>query len=431
MHHVNDVTGNSKFTRVWTARVWTGCVLIAGTVAGYETLAAVAPPPLIPDDGDTFDLFVADQEQYDSNLYRLSSDFGSVATLVSPNASRSDLISTASVGGDGQLLAGRQVFDLNLRVDENRFIHNDDLNNTSGYGNFIWNWQLGGHLSGEVQADYNHALASFGETRDFGRDLTNSEHYFGKARYQIGPHWAVYGGASDLDVSHSLSVAKFNDFHLKEGDAGVEFSTEVDNSFGFQYRYADGSFPTTNLFTLNGISFTPNFHEDSERFILKYAVTDKTQVDANVGYYRREFTETGLGAFKGAFWRVTVNWQPTDKTQLVVAGWHELHAYLVNESDYFVSKGASISPVWNATEKFKVDLLLSYEDQDYVPQSFSVVTTGPLNAKVSTEQVDIVYSPRSSWILSGSFKHQLRSANQAYYQFDDQLATVGVLYKIH
>jgi len=242
---------------------------------------------------------------------------------------------------------------------------------------------------------------------------------------------AATGGAGDLNVSHSATQAEFNNFHLKEGDAGVEYATEVDNSFGFQYSYASGRFPPDNFFQLGGVIFTPNFHEDSLRFIVKYAYSDKTQLDAHVGYYKRDFTETGLGGFKGDFWRATVTWEPRDKTQIKFAGWRELHAYLVTESDYFISNGASISPIWNATEKFKVDVVLSYEKQAYIPQSFSVVTSGPLNAKVATEQVDFWYSPRTSWIFSLSLTHQQRDANQNFYQFGDQLAAVSALYKIH
>jgi hypothetical protein len=424
LHHVNGVARILKVTCCWTISAWFG-------LAGNRAVAGVAPPPLQSADGNTYDFYVADQEQYDSNLYRLPSNYGNIATLVSPNASRSDYINTGSLGGDGQLALGRQLFTLNARADYNRFGHNTDLDNTSGYANLIWNWQVGSHLFGFLQADYTHALASFDETRTFGRDLTDSEHVFGKGRYQIGPHWAVYGGASGTNLTHSAQQAKFDNFRLKEGDAGIEYATSVDNTFGFQYRYADGTFPSSNLFTLNGFSFTPSFREDSLRFITKYSFSEKTQLDAFVGYYKRKFTETSLGAFSGAFGRVTLNWQPTEKTQLVFAGWQELHAYLISESNYFVSKGGSISPVWNVTEKIKLDFLLSYEDQAYISQSLNVLTLGALHAKVSTEQVDFNYSPRSSWIFSLALRHQRRSANQAFFQFDDQLATAGVLYKMH
>ena len=407
------------------------CALLIAAFVDGRADAAVAPPPLSPEDGNTFDFYVADQEQYDSNLYRLSPAVGDIRTIVAPNARRSDLISSPSVGGDAQWLLGRQVFELNLRADENRFAHNSDLNNTSGYGNLLWNWQIGSHLTGDAGATYNHGLASFAETRDLGRDLTNTTRYFGNARYQIGPVWAVYGAINDLEISHSAQQAQLNDFHLKGGDVGVEYATSGNDTIGFEYGYTDGGFPPSNLSTFNNVSFTPNYHEQLSRLLVKYTVSDKTEIDAYAGYRRREFTTTSIGSFSGDVWRLSVNWRPTDKTQVIVAGWHELHSYLVAESDYFVSKGGSVSPVWSATEKLKFAFVFSYENQDYIPQSPSVITLGQLNAKISTEQVNVTFSPRSAWIFTGSFIHQSRTSNQVLYQFGDNLATVSVLYRIH
>jgi hypothetical protein len=404
-------------------------LVIAAFVWGRVQAGPAPPPPaLLPDDGSTYDFYIADQEQYDSNLYRLPSDIGSISTLVSPKASRSDLINSASVGGDGQWVAGRQVVELNLRVDENRFVHNDDLNNTSGYGNVHGYWQVGAHLSGDAGVTYNHGLASFDETRDLGRDLTDTVREFGNARYQIGPRWAIYGGISDLNISHSAPQAQFNDFHLKQGDAGFEIDTSADDTYALEYSYSDGGFPPS---TLNGAPLASDYHESLLRLVMKYVFSDKTQVDAYAGYRKRDFTATQVKAFSGEVWRVGVTWQPTDKTQVLFAGWHELRSYASAESDYFVSKGGSISPVWNASDKLKFAFVFSYEKQDYIAESTSVIILGPLDATIATEQVNITFTPRSSWIFNLAFNHQKRDSNQFTYQFGDDLAALSVLYKIH
>jgi hypothetical protein len=405
------------------------CVLMAACAFGLAQAAPAPPPPaLLPDDGNTYDFYIADQEQYDSNLYRLPTDAGSVATLVSPKASRSDLINSASAGGDGQWVAGRQIVELNLRVDENRFEHNDDLNNTSYYGNVHGYWQVGAHLSGDAGVTYNHALASFDETRELGRDLTDTEREFGNARYQIGPRWAIYGGISDMSVEHSAQQAQYNDFHLKQGDVGFEIDTSADDTYALEYSYSDGGFPPS---TLNGAPLASDYHEDLLRLVMKYVFSDKTEIDAYAGYRKRDFTATDTKAFSGDVWRVAVTWQPTEKTQVLFAGWRELKSYASAESDYFVSTGGSISPVWNATEKLKLAFVLSYENQDYIAQSTSVIILGPLNAKIATEQANITYSPRSSWIFNLALNHQKRDSNQYTYQFGDDLAALSVLYKIH
>jgi hypothetical protein len=402
---------------------------VIGTL--HRAQAALLPPPLLPEDGNTYDLYVADQETYDSNLYRIPPDYSTVGTVVVPNATKADFYNTASIGGDGQMILGQQIFNLNLRGDQNQFVHNTNLNNTAYKGDLLWNWRLGGYLSGQAGADYTHSLAGFDETRYLGRDLVDIQHYYGSGRYQVGPRWALYGGFTYSDITHSAQAAQFQDFHTTGGNGGVEYATDVNDTFALQYTYSDGRYPPNTLNSLNGQFYNPDFHDELTQFLLKYAVSDKTLINANAGYLKRQYQNTSFGSFSGDIWRLTVTWQATDKTQVLIAAWHELHAYLVTEWNYFVSKGGSIAPVWSPTDKINLTLNLSYEDQDFIPQSGYVLVTGPLQGKLTTASANVVYTPRSNWILRATVTYQKRSANQVYYEFTDDLVNLGVLYKIH
>jgi hypothetical protein len=410
--------------------LWTIAVFSMLAFAARRADAGVAPPPLAPDDGNTFDVYVAGQEQYDSNIYRLPPGVNA-ATVVAPDATKADSITTASLGGDGQWVGGRQVVELNLRADENLFAHNTVLNNTSGYGNLLWNWQVGPHLSGDASVEYNHALASFAESRYLGRDIADTTQYNADARYQFTPRWTVFGGFNDFNVTHSLAAAQYNDFHQKTGDVGLELATGVNDTFSVEYRYTEASFPPSNLVTVNDVSFVPDYHEDLPEFLFKYALTEKTQISGYVGDRKRTFDNSALSGFSKVVGRLELTWVPTEKTNVVFAGWHEVHAYLVSEANYFISNGGSIHPIWNATEKIRVAFLVSYEHQDFISDSVTVIQQGPLNANITTEQASVIYSPRSSWIFSLVFNHQKRDSNQLSYQFGDDLATASVLYKIH
>jgi hypothetical protein len=402
--------------------------------AGFGVDAAVvgvAPPPLTPLDGNTYDFYVGGQEIYDSNLYRLPPGGSTVATLVSPDASRADELTVISAGGDGQWNLGRQVIDADIHVDETRFAHNSTLNNTSGYAKLLWDWQVGPYFSGTAGANWSRNLVSFGEALYLGRDLVDSPDYFGTARYQIGPHWAVYGGVNDSSISHSLAVAQTQDFKTEAGSAGVQYALDAADTLSAEYRYDTGRYPGGGFETLNGVSFSQDFHDDTYLLLLTHSFSDKTQVVADAGYLKRYYPDTVIGSFSGDVWRVTVNWQPTDKTQIAFAGWHELHAYLVAESNYFVSEGGSISPYWNATDKLSVAVVLSYEHQNFIQASTSVVTQGPLNANVAIEQANINYSPRRNWTFTLSYIHSNRASNSLTYRYDDDRAYLAVLYKIH
>lgn len=404
-----------------------GLCSAAFAITGVE--AAVAPPPPAPDDGDTVGIFVSDQETYDSNLYRISPDSVSVATLVSPNATKEDYINTATVGGDGQWVAGRQEFHLDLLAEENRFAHNTELDNTAVDAKFRWDWRVGPYLTGQAGAEFGRALAAFAETLYLGKDLVDSKTYFGNARYQLGPSWAVFGGIRDAQYTHSADAEQFNNFTAKSGNAGVEYATNVANSFRFTYDYTDGYFPQD--FFIDTVLFNRNYHESIANFSVNYALTEKTTLAANAGYLKRDFLAAGVGHFSGDIWRVTLDWKPTDKTDLVAAAWHELHAYSVAELNYFISKGGSLSPVWNATEKVAVSLVFSVEDQSFVNSSSSLITTGLLSAKITGQQLNVLYRPRDKIFINAFIRHEQRSSNLEIYEFTDQRANLSVTYKFH
>jgi hypothetical protein len=412
-----------------------GCCALTGVaVIGMigHARAAISPPVLTPEDGTTFDLFVADQYTYDDNLYRIPENFGPVASLVAPNATRDDRINTASFGGVGQWIVGRQAFDLDLRADDNRFAHNTELNNTSGEASLLWNWRVGSYFSGQAGADYDRQLASFAETRYLGRDLVDSTDYFGNARFQVGPRWAITGAIHDTDTTHGAPAAQYNDFRTKFGNVGVEYATGVQDTIGLEYQYTDGTFPQDYIF--DGAPFNRDLKEDTTRFWVKYALTDKTQLNAYAGYLKHSLPAEPIGSFSGDIWRVTVSWEPTEKTQLVVAGWHELHAYLVNQTNYFVSKGGSISPVWLPTDKITVSIVGSREDQGYINGGSSIDTTnvlllGARDDKVTAEQLNVSYSPRTRWTLNFFFRNERRDSNQPNFSYSDRLANVSVTYR--
>jgi hypothetical protein len=404
------------------------CLLLLLAYPAPRAAAGVAAPPLIAGDGNTYDLYAGVDESYDSNIYRLPADYGSLAGI-SPHATRADSVTSISVGADGQRALGRQLFNVSLHADENRFARNDSLNNTSGYGKLLWNWQLGSYFSGTAGATYSHALVSFGEALFVGRDLVNTTDYYGTARYQVGPHWALYGGVNDSSISHSAFIARSGDFQTKAGSAGVEYATDVLDTFSLEYRYDDGRFPPGEVFTYHGVAISPDFHDDTLLFTVHHSFSDKTQVIADVGYLKRFYPNTVVGSFAGDVWRVTLNWQPTEKTQVAVAAWHELHAYLVSQSDYFVSKGESITPTWRPTEKITVSGALLYEAQDYIADSASAISLGALNSKIIREQVNLGYSPRDQWLLALTFAHTNRESSAQSFRYLDDLVDFSVLFK--
>jgi hypothetical protein len=398
-------------------------VVIATLAVCYVERSSAAQGDTVADDTDRVEPYVADQETYDNNLYKQPS-YINVATLISPNASRQDHINTAYAGMDAQWTLAQQTIGLNLRVNDNRFARNYQLNNNSGNADLLWNWRLGSNLSGEAGGDYTHSLANFAETLYLGRDLVDVTDYYGTARYQLGPRWAVYGGIREADTSHSAVAAQQNDSQIRSGKAGIEYATAVDNTIGWEYRYAEAHYPYGE-YLLNGVPFNPDYSQNTASFLVKYVLTDKTTINASVGYLKRYYTYEPIGAFSGDIWNLSVQWQATEKTNISFTASRALQAYLTSQSDYYVATGGSISPVWVASEKLRLSLTVSSFNQNYITTSPS----GVRHDRINTQQASIAYGPMRDLIINVSYSYLQRNSNQAQYTFDDKLATAALTFK--
>src|ERR1700761_6675444 len=131
-------------------------------------LAVAAPDDFSGiDRSDRLDLDAGYHLNYDNNLFRLPASVTDISTLpgIGLNPSRNDYTNSVSGGLDAEWLTGaRQALDVDLRVDDNFFVHNSDLNNVSTNDRIAWNYGLGSQLSGQVGADYSRVLAGFMNT---------------------------------------------------------------------------------------------------------------------------------------------------------------------------------------------------------------------------------------------------------------------------
>jgi hypothetical protein len=392
-------------------------------------IGSIAPVGNIPTPDDPIDYYVGDEEMYDSNLYRRPNYITDFSTLVAPNATREDYINTSFVGFDGLWAPGQQQIALNLRADDNRFAHNDELNNYAGNADLLWIWRLGSFLSGQAGGDYQRSLANFVETLYLGKDIVNSYDAFANGRYQIGPHWAVYGGIREFDSTHSAVAADYNDYESSGGFAGIELATSAEDTVGLEYQYMDGRFDH-GLYLLNSLPFDRDFNQNTISILGKYLPSDKTTINATVSYVRRSYTNESVGAFSGNTWALSLVWQLTDKTQITFNAYRQLQAYLSSESDYFIGTGGSIAPTWLASEKLNFKLVASYANQNYIPTSPSVLILGaPRHDKISAEQAVISYIPIRALTFSFMYTKQNRDSNQPAFGFDDQQAAVTATFK--
>jgi opacity protein-like surface antigen len=383
--------------------------------------------PITRDSPSTIEFFIADQFNYDDNLYRLPSGFD-VTSVAGPKATRADSFNSISLGANGRAFSDVQAVTFSFRADDNRFIHNDSLDNVSGKANLQWDWRLGTYWAGQGGASYLRSLADFANTGFYSRDVVQREDYFGNVRYQVGPHWALYGGFIGANTTQSAVAEQPFDFHSNAGNAGIEFATSSSNTVSLDYRYTSAKFPQE--FILRGAPFNSDYNEETARILVKYVFSVATELDASAGYLKRDYPESRFATFSGNIWRAALQWRPTDQVQWVLTGWHQLAAYLDAESDYFVSKGVSLTPTWIATQTLKLSLTLSHEDHDYLNSSPSTITFVSRRDTLTSAQGGLIYAPKDTLLFNLTCRYDKRDSNQSKFQFNDTLATASVTYKI-
>jgi hypothetical protein len=410
-----------------TAVILKGALRLVFVMELFANSAFAAPDTGENYPADSWDIYASDQLTDDDNLYRLPSGLINVSALLGPGAAPKDHVNTTSTGGDIHWTFGRQSVDLNVLVDENRFLRNEDLNNSAGNGKALWNWRVGGYFSGTVGVDYSRSLAGFGYTGYLGRDLIDRSDYFGTAHYQIGPRWSIFGGVTESDITHSAKPEQLYDYHLKSVNGGIEYATAVNNTIGLQYQYSAARFPQGGV--LDGLPFAQDYNDECTQVLLKYAFTEKTLINASAGYLKRDYPDSNAGSFSGDVWRMALQWQPSDKTQVLVTAYRQLQAYLEAQSNYFVDLGGSVAPVWAPTEKMQLSVTASYDDDVYIGSSLNALDVVSRHDKVISQAMSMVYTPIRALAFNFSYRHEQRKSNDPFFQYDDRVAAVGVTFK--
>jgi exopolysaccharide biosynthesis operon protein EpsL len=395
----------------------------------YRALAAVllALSPLqsalkAQESAAGFDYFVGAGILYDDNLFRQPE--GSNLSSGATNLHRQDLIERVSAGIQGSWTIDRQSFELKAHGDDNRFDQNDNLNNVSDSAAITWDWRVGSRWSGQLGADYARALANFANDLLLDKDLLTQRGSFAGASYELGPHWVFHGDVRWSSATHSAAVRRVDNDNIRTQQFGVELKFSSTDSVGWNYRHANADFAGGLL--LGAENFDPKYDESSSAVWLKYALSGKTDLNFEGGYLRRNYPNAAIGNFTGATGRGTLNWHPGAKTAIAITGWRDLAAYIDAQSDYFVTRGASITPSWTPTEKITTSVAVSWERQNYLGSNPTVIAEPLRHDTVKSMQAGATYVPSRALELDISYRREQRDSNQAPLAYVDNLAALGV-----
>jgi hypothetical protein len=256
--------------------------------------------------------------------------------------------------------------------------------------------------------------------------------YFAAGRYQVGPRLSFYGGLMGSIFSLTGAGEQGNDSRSKAVDFGTELATGEKNTFGLDYRYTDSRFPHSVLLAVGEAGpgavapFNPDYREDRARFLFKRILTEKAAIDVAVGYLKRTYGDSVIGAFSGPTWRATVSWLPTEKTQVLLATWRNLQSYLTDQTNYFKATGVSLQPIWNPTEKLTASLTISRTNESFIGSSVNELNEGSRTSTVNSAGLDLGYLPLKSLVFDFSYRREQRDTNEFLRAYTDGIASATV-----
>ncbi len=359
----------------------------------------------VADISDVFKPFVSDSLSYDDNLFRQNSSVGHVTAILGNNEKiiKDDVINQATVGTAVDYTLGRQRFNLNLSVSDNRFVNNSFLNNISSNDRAAWQWQFGKQFSGDIGYAYTRAMAGFTNTSFFGLDMITGNNPFANLNYTWHPRWKSRVGISWNDYQHSASQRQNINWQYATASLRVDYVTPSNNSLGLQYIFNDGNYPNRTWFVSPFVDNRYQQHDIST--LLTWQITQKIRFNGSVGFVTRQNAHVSQRDYTSGTFNLALNWVPTDKTLLAITVWRQLSSWADVTASYVVTDGVSLSPMWQATPKLALTAKFSYSTLDYTGEGgVSNLTQGQRNDTLLNGQMSLVYKPIPNAELSLSYQ---------------------------
>ena len=401
-----------------------GPIVVGVSLSLAENLPAQVPVA-VPEPGTTealapgFSYSAADQFLWDNNVFRLPEGY-MVPAYLGRGESREDHINSASVGMDGNWTIDRQNIELLARLTHNTYTTFSLLDNNSVLAHAYWDWVAGGQLSGRVGVNEDRELINFSYARVFAKDMISTFGYVASGRFQLGPTWGLTASATKSSTNHSLAAFAASDGRSTSGSFGLEYSASPDATVELQYKYTNGGYPET---TTVAVATSGGFHDNTTQILLHYAPSDATLLLGNAGYLQRSYATSGLQAYAGDIWHVSFKWDPGSHTEIQLAAGRDLKSYVDLVNEYFVDDESSIVASWKPRDYLALSLVLSWQNEDYVPHTTATADGFLRKDKLDDQRLTFTSSPKSWLTFDASIGLEQKKSNDRSFQFNDKIVS--------
>lgn len=352
---------------------------------------------------------------YQSNMLRAID-----GTVLGPDQSKSDTLSTTALVGGLDQTFGRQRVSASATLRDDRYAKNDLYNNQGWTASAAFDWQTVNRLSGNVSLASSRSLASF-NLQEIGlirqRNQETGTSLDTTVRLGIAGPWSLEAGLGRRNIDNSLEQAALQSRNYRQDTgsvaAGWRPSGRVSLRLGL--RKTNGLYPQFQA-QADG-SFQPDrFRREDVDLFVGWRPSGASQLDLRISSGKTRYDLAQQRDFTGVTGSFAWNWVPTGKLSLntrytrdtgqdsyAVTVFDRNLGFVPGTSDYSrVQDVLRIRAEWAATAKITVSASLSEADRKLVrtlpPNIFtrSVTTGGERNTQTS---LGLRWTPYRSTLL--------------------------------
>lgn len=366
---------------------------------------------------DAFNFEAGTSATYDSNVFRLADNR---PTPAGTEDSRSDVIYRTFAGVRFDKTVSLQRFQVDATATLTRFQKHDFLNFTGVDYRATWLWSVTPALTGTLEADRTEALTSYADFAAGGnRNVQTRETQRFLADWAVTGGWHLVGGLIRAKIANTAAFNAVGSYTQETAEGGVRYVTAANNSYALVARGSRGEYETRvgNMLPLE-------FDQTEAELQARWQITGHSTLDGRIGYLDRKHDTYAQRDFSGAVGALNYRWTPTGKLQFTLTAGRDLFSYQQDDSSYFVANYATLTPLWQITEKTSARLVLGVTQRDY---RGAVVGNGGREDTIRSAQVGVTWRALRSLDLDGYVTAEQRSSNGTNLNYHATIAGISAV----
>jgi exopolysaccharide biosynthesis operon protein EpsL len=273
-----------------------------------------------------------------------------------------------------------------------------------------WYWQIGNHLEGKLGAAYTQTLAPYTDFTSDQRNLRRSRSRFAEGSWRLHPAWRVRAGFQRDVYAYELLGERFNNRNENTNELELDYIARSASTVGLVARRVKGHYPFPR--PIGQRLLNDDFTQDELKARVKWNVTGSSNIDALIGYTRRDQPSYGPGKTSGAAGRINLTHQTGGKMSYTAAAWHDFAPLESTLVSYTLNDGAAVGAQWDATAKIRVNADYSAERRNYNARQASALSgAGELRDSIRTGSLRATWTARPLIQVTAGVAHQARSGS--------------------